>query len=256
MLDPHGAHLMAKGLLAEALAVGGEYVGGLEMGAVPITGAICQLSYTTGTPVSGFFVRKKAKEHGARKLIEGLRAGETLRGKRVVVVEDVTTSGASALVAVEACREEGANVRLVVSVVDRCEGAAKAFADEGIPFKSLFVATDFLSRLTEAGSPIRANAIARACAGYANAEAAYWGIAVATSLIHELQLDAANAAVSASNLLWKALILAAKLEVSDVPEWIDKELSGYRDGDTLPSYRILRGTVKGRGLHGWLTAQF
>jgi hypothetical protein len=88
------------------------------------------------------------------------------------------------------------------------------------------------------------------------AEAAYWGIAVATSLIHELQLDAANAAVSASNLLWKALILAAKLEVSDVPEWIDKELSGYRDGDTLPSYRILRGTVKGRGLHGWLTAQF
>jgi orotate phosphoribosyltransferase len=146
MLDPHGAHLMAKGLLAEALAVGGEYVGGLEMGAVPITGAICQLSYTAGTPVSGFFVRKKAKEHGAKKLIEGLRAGETLRGKRVVVVEDVTTSGASALVAVEACREEGANVRLVVSVVDRCEGAAKAFADEGIPFKSLFVATDFLSR--------------------------------------------------------------------------------------------------------------
>jgi orotate phosphoribosyltransferase len=146
MLDPQGAHLMAKGLLAEVLAVGGEYVGGLEMGAVPITGAICQLSYTAGTPVSGFFVRKKAKEHGAKKLIEGLRANETVRGKRLVVIDDVTTSGASALVAVEACRQEGADVRLVVSVVDRCEGAAEAFADEGIPFKSLFIATDFLSR--------------------------------------------------------------------------------------------------------------
>ena len=145
MLDPEGAHLMAKGLLAEVLAVGGEYVGGLEMGAVPVTGAICQLSYTAGTPVSGFFVRKKAKEHGAKKLIEGLKAGGTVRGKRLVIVEDVTTSGASALVAVEACRQEGADVRLVVSVVDRCEGAAKTFADEGIPFKSLFVATDFLS---------------------------------------------------------------------------------------------------------------
>ena len=136
---------MAKGLLAEVLAVGGEYVGGLEM-ARSITGAICQLSYTAGTPVSGFFVRKKAKEHGAKKLIEGLKAGETLRGKKIVVVEDVTTSGASALVAVEACRQEGADVRLVVSVVDRCEGAAKTFADEGVAFKSLFVATDFLNR--------------------------------------------------------------------------------------------------------------
>jgi orotate phosphoribosyltransferase len=146
MLDPRGAHLMAKCLLAEVLAVGGEYVGGLEMGAVPITGAICQLSYTAGTPVSGFFVRKRAKAHGAKKLIEGLKAGETVRGKRLVVIDDVTTSGASALVAVEACRQEGADVRLVVSVVDRCEGAAEACADQGIPFKSLFVATDFLDR--------------------------------------------------------------------------------------------------------------
>jgi orotate phosphoribosyltransferase len=146
MLDPQGAHLMAKGLLAEVLAVGGEYVGGLEMGAVPITGAICQLSYTAGTPVSGFFVRKKAKDHGAKKLIEGLKAGEALRGKRVVVVEDVTTSGASALVAAEACRQDGADVRLVLSVVDRCEGAAQTFGAEGIAFKSLFIAADFLNR--------------------------------------------------------------------------------------------------------------
>ncbi len=79
---------------------------------------------------------------------------------------------------------------------------------------------------------------------------------MATSLIQELQLDAADAGVSASNLLRKALIVAAKLGVSDVPEWIDKELSGYRDSDTLPSYRVVHGTVKGHSLRGWLPAQF
>jgi AbiTii len=87
-------------------------------------------------------------------------------------------------------------------------------------------------------------------------KAAYWGSAVATSLIHELQLDAANAAVSASSLLRKALIVAAKLDVANVPEWIDKELSGYRDGDSVPSYRVVQGTVKGRGVRGWLSLQF
>jgi hypothetical protein len=85
---------------------------------------------------------------------------------------------------------------------------------------------------------------------------AYWGIAVATSLIHELQLDATNDEVSVSNLLRKALIVAAKLEVPDVPEWLEKELSGYRGGDTLPSYRVVHGAVKARGLRGWLPAQF
>ena len=118
MLEGAGAHLMAKGLVRpRSLAVGGADVGGVEMGAVPITGAICQLSYSAGTPVSGFFVRKKAKEHGAKKLIEGLKANETLRGKKLVIVEDVTTSGASALVAVEACRPLGGDVRLVVFLV-------------------------------------------------------------------------------------------------------------------------------------------
>jgi AbiTii len=78
---------------------------------------------------------------------------------------------------------------------------------------------------------------------------------VATSLIDELQLDAANAAVSVSSLLRKALIVAAKLELSDVPEWVNKELSGYSDGDSLPSYRIVHGMVKARTLRGWVSVQ-
>ncbi len=76
------------------------------------------------------------------------------------------------------------------------------------------------------------------------------------SLIDELQLDAANAAVSVSSLLRKAMIVAAKLEVPDLPEWVDKELSGYGDADTVPSYRILHGRVMGKTFNGWIPLQF
>jgi orotate phosphoribosyltransferase len=146
MFDPQGARLMAKRLFEEVLAAGAAYVGGLEMGAVPITGAICSYSSTVGRPISGFFVRKRPKEHGVKKLVEGFAVAESLVGKKAVIVEDVTTSGASALKAVEACRELGADVRLVVSIVDRGEGAAETFAAQGIPFKSLYNAADFLNR--------------------------------------------------------------------------------------------------------------
>ena len=146
MLHPEGASLMAKALLRLIGEVGAEYVGGLEMGAVPITGAICQHSHDSGAPVAGFFVRKQAKGHGAKKLIEGLAEGETLAGKRVVVVEDVTTTGESAFKAVEPCREAGAEVVLVVTVVDREDGAKEFFASKGVSFAALFVASEFLSR--------------------------------------------------------------------------------------------------------------
>ena len=146
MLDPEGAWLIAEQLLAEVGRVGGEYLGGLEIGAVPITGAVALLSRQTGAPVAGFFVRKAAKGHGAKKLIEGLPKGQTLAGRRVVVVDDVMTSGDSAIKAVEACLEAGANVVLAVAIVDRREGAEEAFRSRGIPFKALFSAAEFLSR--------------------------------------------------------------------------------------------------------------
>ena len=78
---------------------------------------------------------------------------------------------------------------------------------------------------------------------------------MATSLIDELQLDASNNTVSVSSLLRKALMVAAKLAVSDIPEWINKELSRYGNGDSLPSYRILHGTIKAKNLRGWIPLQ-
>jgi orotate phosphoribosyltransferase len=146
MLDPEGAALLAE-LTLDALASDKvDYVGGLEMGAVPIAGAIAQLSYIQGRPLPAIFVRKKPKEHGAKLSVEGLAKGETLKGKRVVVVEDVTTTGGSAMKAVEAVREAGGEVALVFTMVDREEGAAETFAAAKLPFRSLYRASEFLKR--------------------------------------------------------------------------------------------------------------
>ena len=88
-------------------------------------------------------MRKQAKEHGARKLVEGLAPGESLEGKRVVILEDVTTTGGSSMKAIEAVRAEGAIIDRVISVVDRLEGAADTFKAAGIPFTALLTTTDF-----------------------------------------------------------------------------------------------------------------
>ena len=145
MLDPEGAALLAQ-LSLEALA--GEKLdalGGLEMGAVPISGAVAAMSWIGGKPLPNFFVRKKPKEHGAKLLVEGLVKGETLAKKSVAIVEDVTTTGESALKAAQAAQESGASVALVLTIVDRQEGAAETFAKAGLRFRALFRADEFLN---------------------------------------------------------------------------------------------------------------
>ena len=145
MLDPEGASLLAE-LTFEALKDDAlDYVGGLEMGAVPLAGAIAQLSWIKGHPIAAFFVRKKPKEHGARLAVEGLAKGETLAGKRIVIVEDVTTTGGSAMIAVQAAKDAGADIAMVLSVVDRQDGAAEFYGHQGIRFEAVFTASEFLT---------------------------------------------------------------------------------------------------------------
>lgn len=146
MLDPEGAALLAELTLDALKGDRIDYVGGLEMGAVPLAGAIAQLSWIKGQPIPALFVRKKPKEHGAKLSVEGLARGETLTGKRVVVVEDVTTTGGSALKAVDAVRDAGGEVALVFTMVDREEGAAETFRDAGLAFRALFTAKEFLGK--------------------------------------------------------------------------------------------------------------
>lgn len=143
MLDAEGAHLIATLILDAIADLKPDFVGGLEMGAVPIAAAVTAISHSTEQPVGAFFVRKQAKEHGTQSLIEGLPAGETLKGKRVVIVEDVTTTGGSAVKAAQSVRNEGADVVGVVTIVDRLEGAGEAFAAAGLMLTPILTLDDF-----------------------------------------------------------------------------------------------------------------
>ncbi len=143
MLDAEGAHLIATLILQAIEGTGADLIGGLEMGAVPVASAVAAVSHGAGRPINAFFVRKQAKEHGTQSLIEGLPEGDSLKGKRVVIVEDVTTTGGSAIKAADAVRAEGAEVVGVVTVVDRQEGAAEAFSKAGLTLTPILTLQDF-----------------------------------------------------------------------------------------------------------------
>ncbi len=109
--------------------------GGLTMGADPVAMAIM---HAQGRPINAFVVRKAAKAHGMQRQIEG----PDIVGKRVLVVEDTTTTGNSPLAAVAALREVGATVVGVATVVDRATGAGDVIAAEGLEYRSLLGLAD------------------------------------------------------------------------------------------------------------------
>ena len=143
-VHPAGATCVGE-LIVDALeGLDVDFVGGLEAGAIPIATAAAIASHRRGGKLQAFFVRKKVKDHGAKKMIEGLPKGESLKGKNVVVVEDVTTTGGSSMQAIEALREEGANIICVLTIVDRLEGAKENFAKQGLELRALYTADEFL----------------------------------------------------------------------------------------------------------------
>jgi len=118
-------------------------VGGLTLGADPISYAIAYASAETGSPLRAFTVRKEAKAHGTGRLIEG----PFHSGDRVAVIEDVITTGGSALRAVEAVRTAGGIVAGVLALVDREEGGRDALVSAGLPVVALARASDIVARL-------------------------------------------------------------------------------------------------------------
>jgi len=137
-LSSEGASLIGSGLLDLFVKESIDAVGGLTMGADPVLSAVLTIAGLRGRPLRGFIVRKEAKQHGAGKLIEGpIRSGD-----RVAVVEDVTTTGGSALQAVAAVEAIGAKTVCVATVLDRLAGAKEAFAEKKIPFLSLLTLID------------------------------------------------------------------------------------------------------------------
>jgi orotate phosphoribosyltransferase len=143
MLDPEGAALIGELALAAIADLDADYIGGLEMGAVPLATAVAIASHKAGKRLPAFFVRKQPKDHGAEKLVEGLAPGETLQGKRVIIIEDVTTTGGSSMKAIDAVRKEGGEVACVLTIVERKEGAVESFAAAKIPFRAVLTVDDF-----------------------------------------------------------------------------------------------------------------
>ena len=143
MFHPDGVRALAQLVLARLENVKVDWIGGLELGAVPLIAPVVMLANDQHRFIPGFFVRKQPKSHGTMKLVEAPEGA--LRGKNVVILEDVTTKGDSALRAVRAAEEAGARVALVLSIVDREAGAAALFKQNGIEFDSLFKVSAFLA---------------------------------------------------------------------------------------------------------------
>ena len=139
-LDPVGARLVAEGML-DLLAAGQmpAAVGGMSIGADPITAAVVTMSAVRGTPLFGFMVRKESKGHGTNQYIEG----PVRPGLSAVIVEDVVTTGGSSLKAIERVEAFGMKVVGVLAIIDRIEGGAQAFAQRGYPLSSLLTIRDF-----------------------------------------------------------------------------------------------------------------
>lgn len=125
------------GALMRELTADWDYasVGGLTLGADPVAAAIM---HAAGRPVDMFVVRKAAKAHGMQRQIEG----PDLTGRRVLVVEDTTTTGGSPLTAVRALREAGVQIAGVATVVDRATGADQVIAAEGLEYRSVLGLAD------------------------------------------------------------------------------------------------------------------
>jgi orotate phosphoribosyltransferase len=140
VLDARGSMLVGRAILERLKAIGPlpAAVGGMSIGADPITSAVVTMAGVADIPLKGFLVRKEPKDHGTQRYIEG----PVEPGQRVVIVEDVVTTAGSSLVAIDRALEFGLVVERVVVVIDRLAGGRAALAARGIPLESLVTIRD------------------------------------------------------------------------------------------------------------------
>jgi len=139
-LHHEGAYLTARVILdvVRRQDIRAQAIGGMTLGADPISAAVAAVSHLEGPPLSAFIVRKEAKGHGTGRRVEGgLQAGT-----RVIVVDDVVTTAGSTLQAIRAVEEIGGKVEAVICLIDREEGGREALA--GYPFYPLFALAEVL----------------------------------------------------------------------------------------------------------------
>lgn len=136
---PEGAALIGEIIVDYMKKSNIACIGGLELGAVPIVSAVAAISHLKAWPVDAFFVRKAAKEHGARERVDGYLRNEA----EVLMIDDVATTGGSILKAIEGIEGHGCYVRRALAVVDREEGAAENLAAQNIQLAAIFKRSDF-----------------------------------------------------------------------------------------------------------------
>ncbi len=137
-LDPKGAVEVAEGILSLLAGRLPDAIGGMAIGADPITAAVITLAGQRDIPLKGFIVRKESKSHGTGRDVEG----PVNPGESVVIVEDVVTTGGSSIKAIERAEAFGLKVQGVVAIVDRLEGGSEAFADRGFKLETLLTIRD------------------------------------------------------------------------------------------------------------------
>ncbi len=136
LLLPEGAFLAARAMMEKIRGSAVDAIGGAGIGAAPIAGAMAVLCHLDPSfeGVTFFIDRKTPKEHGDKKRIEG---PEIKKGAKIIIIEDVATTGSSAMNTVREFRDKGYDVVRVIALLDRKEGAAGLFAAEGILFDSI-----------------------------------------------------------------------------------------------------------------------
>ena len=144
MMDPESAHLLGVLIHSEIDSLGSiDAVGGLELGAVPLTGIVIAKA-SKESQIRGFMVRKEAKGRGGRKTGNppGIEGSSLKKGDRVILLEDVTTTGGSALKASERLTEIGCEVVACITILDRQEGGINAFEQANVLLVPLLVRSD------------------------------------------------------------------------------------------------------------------
>ena len=137
-LSGEGANQIAAGVLELLRDNLPDAVGGMAIGADPITAAVITRAWQDGLDLKGFIVRKESKTHGMGRQVEG----PVESGERVAILEDVVTSGGSSLKAIEYAREFGLNVERIITIIDRQAGGRERFEAEGIQFDALLTLDD------------------------------------------------------------------------------------------------------------------
>ena len=146
-LHPQGALLMGQ-IIFSMLPTDTEGVAGLTLGADPIVTAVSVISAQEKRPIPALIIRKEAKGHGTKAYIEG---PSLPAGTKIVVLEDVVTTGQSAMKAVTRLRDAGYTVEQVISLVDRLQGGAELYQSAGLKFTAIFSITEIQQRFRELG---------------------------------------------------------------------------------------------------------